>query len=841
MVVDSQERSRLYLALLDGILFLYIFVTFEWHQVLALLKSIARLHLLIVLNVSFLVKVVLPLVVPFVVAVLFFACLGSAIFMGLIHEGRWPVWFRLACLVGLSFPLIWLLQEWGGTVWRLPQQFPSDLPRGLQDLLVAALFSDCGPRLRTSDTALSLGPSIGMHLVNRLVAIYLGEKYVRLAVFHERRGQPEIIQWVRFVPVFPVVLIVGFVSWGLWGDVQRQKLIAQVAQMEIAVIEPRETPYWHAAVEQCAVEGAEWRLPTIRELTVLSSGPLGKDSRMGAAWSGEVHRTGGPRGLRWTGERHVRPTYMPDVMHRCLSPHPTDLYQRLIVGLYPELYQRNRRDSFYRYFYPHEHFSVYGGLEGGRPEAVLCVKPEPIDASDSSSLHVAAEVKFVADARTAVSVLEALCSANQYEPTYCHRSTVHRYTDIDRRSEEDLQEASAVEQRFKARLEECRATANPDTCLGHGGIYLARGEHASARLFYEEACRKDGVAYASCYHALQLDEEEATFATVIDELMRGGLIAQKPPRHREAREPLEQACRTGGAKSCGYLAHVQQLQGRSRAAMNNYEQGCTLGDLWSCTHLALLQKKAQTTEQITNQLIELCRKGEPYACNVVTSWKLSEKEPKVRDALALASLACSLGSRVGCSNETVIRAPGYSVRVEELDPNTLRPSTPHDITGFRSDCVQNSNHCQGYVDRLGLQGQFKEAEWFKEQMCREQREANMKECIERIPWKNPFRSVTDTLIAKKYLNARPADHASLVPILKKACEEGVGHACWYMGQLMYDAMTGSFAGAHPVYSEAALLRPFQRACALGVVPGCTGAEDIRRKFAEGQFSTARPR
>ncbi len=838
---ESQARSRLYLALLDGILFLYIFVTFEWHQVLALLKSIARVNLLVLYIPPLLVKVVLPLVVPFMVAVLFFACLGTSIFLGLIHEGRWPSRVRFGCLLGLSIPLVWLLREWGGIVWLLPQQFPSDLPRGLQDLLVAALFSDCGTRLHTSDTALPLGPSIGMHLVNRLIAIYLAEKYVRLAVFQGRRGQPRIAQWVRFVPVLPVILMVGFVTWGLWGDVQRQKIIAQTARMEIAVIEPRETPYWHTAVEQCAVEGSEWRLPTIRELQVLSSGDLGKDSRLGAAWSGEVHMQGGPRGLRWTGERHVRPTYMPDVLRRCLSPHPVDLYQRSIATLYPELYQRKGSDSFYRYFYPHEHFSVYGGPAGGRPEAVLCVRPGPSDLPGSISLRLANDTKFVADARTAVSVLETLCSANQYEPTYCHRSLVHRYTEIDRLGEEDPQDASALEQRFQNRLEECRVTANPDTCLGHGGIYLARGEHSRTRLFYEEACRKEGVSYASCYHGLQLDEEEATFTHVIDELIRGGVVVQKPPRHREAREPLQQACQTGGAKSCGYLAHVQQLQGRSHVATRNYERGCTLGDLWACTNLALLQKRNQSAEQTTDKLVELCRRSESFACNVVTSWKLSEQDPKVHEALELASLACSLGSRVGCSNEAAIRKPGYSVRVEELDPNTIRASTPHDISGFRSDCVQNSNHCQGYIDRLGLQGQFKEAEWFKEQTCREQRETDMKECINRIPWKNLFWSVTDTLMAKKYINARPVDHASLVPTLKKACEDGVGHACWYLGKLMYDAMTGRFAGSHPVYSETALLKPFQRACELGVVPGCTGAEEIRQKFAEEQLRAARPR
>ena len=834
MPTELQERSRLYFALFDALLFLYLLFSYEWSPGPGLSSSVGESP-----GALIIVPIYYALIsARFTLAVLFFTCLGGSIYMSCFYEGRWPRWFKLSCLFSFTIALALLLYQWGLTVWRLPQNFPSDLPRGLRDLFITALFSDCGGRLRNSDTALSIGQSTGMYLLQWLAAIYLVEKYFRLAVFHERRDEHGPARWTRFVPVVPILLIAAFVGWGLWGDFQREKIIAQTELMEIAVLAPRETPYWHTAVEQCAVEGSEWRLPTMRELHVLSSGDLGKDSRLGAAWSGEVHAKGGPEGLRWTGERHSRPNYMPDVMHRCLSPHPTDLYQRLIVSLYPELYQQNRSDSFYRYFYPHEVFSVYGGLSGGRPEAVVCVKPDPLETPESISLQLASNVKFVADERTAVVMLEMLCSGNEYEPTYCHRSLVHRYTEIDRLGEEDPQDALAVEQRFQSRLEECRLTAEPSTCHGHGGIYLARGEYARARLFTEEACKKAEVPYTSCVHGLELDEQEAAFNSVVDDLKNAGFVVQKPTRHHEAREPLQQACQVGRAQSCGYLAHVLYQQNRYLKARKYYDKGCSLNDLWACTNVVLLNIEKQTTEQATQKLVDLCHRGESFACNTVASWKLSKKEPEVQQALDLAIHACALGSRLGCANEAGIRNLGSARGVEELDPDSIRSSTPHDIKNFRSDCVQNDNHCLGYVDRLALQGQFRDVEWFKEQVCigKHLYSKDLKECTERIPGKGLFESMTDALMTKQYIKERPGDHASLVPVLKKACQDGMGHACWYLGKLMYDAMTGRWADFHPVYSQNGLLAPFKRACDLGMVLACSTAQDITREFAEGRYA-----
>ena len=744
---EPEAQSRFYIiALLDALLFLYLLFSYEWSPGPGLSGSVGG-------GLG-------PLGVPiyyalvsarFGLQVLFFTCLGGSIYMSRFYVGRWPQWFKLSCLSSFAIGLAWLLYQWGLTAWRLHQSFPSDLPRGLHDLLITGLFSDCGIRLRGADAAVSIRQSMGMYLSEWLAAIYLVEKYLRLAVFHERRDERGPAWWARFTPLLPVLLIAGLVGLGLWGDFQRERMITHVARMELSVLQPQATLQWHTAVEQCADQGAGWRLPTMHELYVLSSGALGKDSRLGAAWSGELHEKGGPRGLRWTGRRHQRPTYIPDVMHRCLSAQPTDLYQRLVVSFYPDLYQQHRNDSFYRYFYPHEGFSVYGGLEGGEPEAVLCVKPDPTDPPGSLDLHLTKDVTLVTDVKTAASLLELLCNDTGYDPNYCHRSLVHRYTEVDRLGGEEAQDSLAVEQRFQKRLEECRLTADVSTCTGHGSIYLARGEYERLRPFYEEACKKDGVAYASCVHVLELDEREAAFGKVIDEVMSAGLTANRPSRHHEAKEPLMRACELGRAQSCGYLGYIFELQNRHSDAWQRYDKGCSLGYLWACTKLVFLNRKNIATEQTKQLLVDLCYKGESLACDTIAIWKWSEKEPDAQSALEFATRACSLGSRSGCAAEVVIRKLGNSPRIDELDPNSVQPSTPYDIKLFRSACIQNDIHCQGYVERLTLQGQFKEAEWFNEQACIEQRATNLKQCSERIPWRGLFESMSQVLMAKKYI------------------------------------------------------------------------------------------
>jgi hypothetical protein len=815
---EPKAQSHFYIiVLLDTLLFLYLLFSYEWSPGPGLSSSVGES-----LGAFIIVPIYYALIsARFSLAVLFFTCLGGSIFMSRFYEGRWPQWFKLSCLSSFSIVLAWLLYRWGVTAWQLSQHFPSDIPHGLRDLLIIGLFSDCGGRLHNNDTAVSIGQSTGMYLLEWLAAIYLAEKYFRLATFQERRDEHGPAWWARFAPVVPVLLIIAFVGWGLWGNFQRERMVSQIEKMETVVLQPT-VPHllWHKAIEQCAAQGEGWRLPTTYELRLLSRGALASDSRLTAAWTGEVLPKYGPRDLRWAGNQRALPSYVPNVLRRCMSTEPTDLYQRLVVKLYSDLYQQHRSDSFHRYFFPDSPSDTL-------PTAVLCVKPtEQIDSESSS--HLLKDAILVKDTKTATDLLKQLCDAKAYASNYCNAAEANRI--------EEARESDPVKSQedFATRQEKCRLTADPEHCTGQGWYYLVRGEFDKTLVLYMAACQK-GSGNA-CLEVDQIKGHQQRFAEVTAALVSSGYVATAPTRHREAKEPLILGCRQGHGEMCLYRGLIAEWEDKREDAKGYFGNGCTDGVLLSCTKAVEMESYFtmgnNTKALIVDKYVDICQKKEPLACLHAVSWLSGST--REQEGLALAKQRCAEGMQSLCEAYDVNTNPTRSSQPSELQVEDVRADSPYDIERFRERCRKGPINCKGFVNKLTLQAQFKEAEWFQEQACIHERAKDVKACASLISGKKMFVNMSQTLLDKKYITKAPENHASMVPVLKKACDGGVAQACIYIGDLMLDLMQGHFEGDHPLYTRAGLIRPFDRACQLGVAQACKHALDLVRQWREGQ-------
>lgn len=813
--------------LIDAALWLYLLVHYEWGRSLEQFQSIGSYALLWIVAPG----IPLATLVPVILAALFFAWLAGGIFMSRFYVGRWPELFKLGCLGIFPIVLLWLVYTWAETAWGLAQTFPSDLPRGLQDLLIAGLFSACNSRIHNNDTAVAVGPSAGMYLLEWLAAIYLAEKYLRLAMFHKRRDEQGYGRWIRFVPVLPALLSIGFVGWGLWGDLQRTRLVLQMEGQEMVVLQPK-GPHllWHNAVAQCADQGSEWRLPTTHELRVLSRGRLGSEAKISSAWAGEAVPNYGPRDLRWGKAQGSLPSYVPNVLGSCLSGQPIDLYQQIVVRFYPALYQEHRGDSFYRYFYPDSHAETL-------PTAVLCIRSND-EMERNAVSHLVKDALLIKDLPTALSLVDSLCASKKYAPSHCTKAEADRVEDL----RDNDPEKSAEE--FEARQEKCRLTNDPEHCTGHGWYYRVRGEFEKSLVFFEAGCSK-GHGNA-CLEIDDIKKEQVEFKERTDELVQLGYVAKAPLRHREAKEPLAHACEQGHAAQCLYRGGIAEWENQQEVAKRFYAKGCTGGILLACTKQVNMEWASTMIKDYETAIIpkyaDLCEKKEVLAC-LRLAGMLSDKirGERASEGIALAKQRCAEGMSSLCefyensTNSSRLYVP------DEMQPNDVRPDSPYDIERLRAECRRYALNCKGYVERLTNQGQFKEAEWFREQACIEEKAQDVKLCSQLLPWRNRHAHMVQLLKKKQYLTVDLPNHEVMVPSLKRACHEGVKDACLYLGNLMEDVMTERSEGGHSQYSLAGLMKPFERACQLDDVSACKHALDLAREWREGRYSAEKER
>lgn len=821
------------LLVIDILLFLYLLFHYEWAPAYAQLKA-SWPYLLLFLGAPHMAAMFLIKAVgPFVIAASFFGLLGGCLVMGRFYVGPWPRRFQLGCVAVFVIALAWLSFRWGQTGWNLAQAFSTDTPKGLQSMLIAALFSACSRGMHHSDPINAIGPSIGMSMLESLAAIYLAEKYLRLALFHARQDDRGSGRWVRMVPIVPMLLVGAFIGYGIWEDVQRARTIAEVADLEATVLTSK-VPHllWHEAVAQCAAQGPEWRLPTQHEIHFLSQGPLATDIRLGAAWSAELHPVRGAEGFRWKGKLPKRPPIVASMSGRCLSPQPTDLYQRLVVALYPELYQQHHGNGFYHYFFPGEVIFTQAGIYGGLPEAVLCVKSTAVTEAAAAG-HLMKDAILVREPKAAAALLDELCENKAYASGFCNELTAKR---MEAARENDPVQLARD---FETRQEKCRQTSDPEVCAGQGWYYRVRGEFDKAALFYDWSCKK-GFGNA-CLDKDQLTSEQQRFAQASDKLVQMGLLPTAPVRHREAKEPLILGCNQGETELCLYRGMIAEWEYKQQDARDYYAKGCAAGLLVSCTREVLMERHFTMAQNIDRDIppkfVALCKKKEPLACKQAGSFMMSDqRDEKVRQqGEKLLADACAAGVPEICEYHKELTRPARIRAQDELDADTLRTASSYDIDRLREECSGSPGSCRGIVNQLSLQGQFKAAEWFAKAACDHERRENLEYCYQRIPYRQLFQGLSQTLIQKKYIKRQPEDHASTLPAMKKACQEGVVQSCSYLGMLMYDSMTGIFAGSHPLYSLAGLARPYQDACKFGDASACKRVLDLGRDWREGRY------
>ncbi len=818
---------------IDVLLFLYILFYFDWASVHVQLKGSWPYLWLLLAMPHIAALYLIKAVGPFVLAVAFFGLLGGCFLMTRFYVGPWPRRFQLSSVVIFLIVLAWLTFRWGQTAWGLARPISGDTPAGLQGMLMAALFSPCSPRVLRADPVNFLGPSIGMSMLEWLAAIYLTEKYLRLAIFHERREELGVGAWMRFAPVMPMLLLGAFVGYGLWGNLQRGIQVSAAERIERVVLLPKHKQVvWQEAVEQCAARGSDWRLPTQHELRLLSRRALASRDDVRSAWTAELHPEHGAYVLRWKEEPSQRSTFPANMFGRCLTPTPSDLYQRLVTALYPALYRDNKPDNFSRYFYPGEAFNSNSGIRGDLPEAVICVK-STVEADQVASVHVMKDAVLVRDTPSASGILKDLCNSTTAASGPCQTLVTQR---VEPTKERDPAQG---DDEFKARQEKCRATADPGHCTSQGWHYRVQGQFDRALFFFDWGCQKgDGNA---CLDVDRIREERAEFHARAEELVQLGYAATAPLHHDEAKDPLVQACEQGYAAHCLYRGTIANWENQRPEALRFYAKGCTGGVLLSCTkqvHMEWADAMIKDYETaIIPKYVALCDKKEPLAC-LYLAGMLSDKirGPRAAEGLALAKQRCAEGMPSLCEfYENSTNANRWYVP-NEMQAADVRPDSPYDIEGLQASCTRYALSCKGSVERLANQGQFKEAEWFRERACIEEKAQDVKSCSQRIPWRTRFAGMTDLLRKKKYFKAAPQDHAAMLPVLKKACQDGVKETCVYVGDLMYDVMTERSEGEHSQYTLAGLKKPFERACQLDDVSACKHALDLGREWRDGPHS-----
>ena len=822
--------------LIDVVLFLYLFFHYEWASVFEPMKGLPNLWLFLFMpHVA--VIVLVQQFGPFVLATSFFVLLAGCLLMSRFYVGSWPMAFRLSCMMIFIVALAWLTFQWWQTGWDLARTSAS-VNHGLKGMLIAGLYSPCSPRVFRIDPIKMMGPSIGMSMMEGLATLYLAEKYLRLVIFHERRGELGFGWWIRFAPVVPVLLIVAFVGYGIWEDIQRNLHHAAAKRIEHVIL-PSNSRHlvWQMAVEQCAARGSDWRLPTQHELHLLSQNTLASDTQVSSAWSAEVHPEHGAYVWRWR-ERREWLSSDPTMRGRCLTSAPSDLYQRLVTSLYPALDDELRQDKLLYYFYAGEVFNTQSGIRGDLPEAVICVK-STLEADHAAAPHLTKNTTLIRDMSSASAILKNLCN-NTANPSGPCQTLV-----TQRREEPGKNDPVWLDVDFKARQEKCRLTSDPEVCAGQGWYYRVRGEFDHALLFYDWSCQK-GFGNA-CLDKDHIKSEQHLFTSASEKLLQLGLVSTAPLRHWEAKEPLVLGCDRGEAELCLYRGMIAEWEDKREDARGFYARGCAGGLLLACTREVLMERHFTMAKNIdrdiTPKFMMLCKKKESLACMQAASSMMSDRqEGTVRqEGIQLLADACAAGVPDVCkSYQDVTRPNGVHVP-DELDEKTLRTASSYDIDRLREQCSGSPNNCRGIVNQLALQGQFKEAEGFAKAACDYERRENLPYCYQMIPYRNLFQSLSQTLIEKKYVKRQPPDHASALPAMKRACEEGVVQSCSYLGMLMYDAMTGLFPGSHPQYSLAGLVRPYQNACKFGDASACKRVLDLAREWREGQYAAEKER
>lgn len=259
------------LALVDAVLLLYLFFSYDWFtfEFQDFSQSIAGL-------------VLVPLMWAIAIAErLFFAAFFAIVGAGIVREWtnrrakpRWvaalttPV--LLAALIGIGF-------VWFSTI----NEILTTPPGFINDRLT--MFDRLAMTVR--DSVLDLfgttnydNQSTGRYLVILLGAVYLAEKYL-------------VSSW-RFrwpVPVLPVIAV-AWMAWSVYAGEQR--LHAYTAAQEWRPVEAQLS--WIDSVAACERLGAGWRLPRREELTrYLSTSPAAIQSWTGAAWTSASADGGG--------------------------------------------------------------------------------------------------------------------------------------------------------------------------------------------------------------------------------------------------------------------------------------------------------------------------------------------------------------------------------------------------------------------------------------------------------------------------------------------------------------------------------------------------------------------